>query len=100
MSIFQWFNATEAKTFGHQLAEVVIDRTPANLETVRERGLTKKHEATLFQLDKQITKFRKTQSLNLYQKAQLGNAFKWRLRDQQYDSEYVDQLTAWILRRC
>ena len=41
----------------------------------------------------QMARFKLEHKLNIYKKAQLGNAFKWALKDAGYDPEFVDQLT-------
>ena len=95
--LFSWFNAREAKAFGTRLAEMLIERTPAEGATVGKHLLTKKHEAMLHQLEQHVTRFGTEHKLNAYKKAQLGNRFKWTLRDKGYDAEYVDQLTHWLM---
>lgn len=94
--IFSWFDAREATVFGASLAEMLIERTPAE-GAIGKRMLTKKHQAMLHQLEQQVTRFRLEHKLNVYKKAQLGNRFKWTLKDRGYDKEYVDQLTNWLM---
>jgi len=91
------FDAREASDFGEHLAKLLIERTPAAGETVGKGRLTKKHEAMLHQLEKQVTRFKAEHKLNTYRKAKLGNRFKWVLRERGYDAEYVDQLTTWLM---
>jgi hypothetical protein len=33
----------------------------------------------------------------MYKTAQMGNAFKWALKDAGYDDAYVDRLTEWLV---
>jgi hypothetical protein len=40
-----------------------------------------------------VQQFRAMHKLNAYQKAQFGNAFKWKLRDLGHDSQLVDSMT-------
>ena len=91
------FDAREASAFGEHLAKLLIERTPAAGAAVGKGRLTKKHEAMLHQLEKQVTRFKAEHKLNTYRKAKLGNRFKWVLREQGYDAEYVDQLTTWLM---
>jgi hypothetical protein len=95
--LFSWFNAREAKAFGTRLAEMLIERTPAEGATVGKHLLTKKHEAMLHQLEQQVVRFAAEHKLNAYKTAQLGNTFKWTLKDRGYDAAYVDQVTNWLL---
>jgi len=99
MSFFSWFNANEAKKFGEFLAEIVIARVPDKIDRISEKNLGKKHDAMLFQLEKQISLFEDRKSLNIYKKAQLGNAFKWRLLESKFDVEYVNQLTTLVVHK-
>ena len=94
--IFSWFDAKEASDFGSTLAQMLIERTPADGKVGKGR-LTKKHEAMLHQLERHVVKFREGHKLNVYKKAQLGNRFKWTLKDKGYDDEYVDHLTNWLM---
>ena len=94
--LLSWFDAREASKFGTSLAEMLIERTPADAK-VGKRMLTKKHEAMLHQLEHHVVRFKAEHRMNAYKKAQLGNRFKWTLRDKGYDAEYVDQLTHWLM---
>jgi hypothetical protein len=94
--MLSWFDAREASAFGTRLAEMLVERTPAD-GTVGRRMLTKKHEAMLHQLEQHVVRFKAEHKLNAYKKAKLGNVFKWTLREKGYDVEYVDQLTHWLM---
>ena len=96
--MFGWFDAKEAKTFGASLASYYIGQVPA--KTVgTEKKFAAKTQATLKGLDGKIVAFKAAHSLNGYKKAQLGNTFKWTLKDAGYDSEYIDKLTDWLITR-
>ena len=94
--IFNWFDANEADKFGVFLAELLIERTPVD-DAIGKRSVTKKHEAMLHQLGQHVARFKAEHKLNMYKKAKLGNAFKWKLREKGYDAEYVDQMTNWLM---
>lgn len=94
--LLKWFDAREATEFGATLAQLLIDRTP-DTGTVGERMKSKKHIAMLHQLEQQVAKFKAGHKLNMYKKAQLGNRFKWTLRDKGYDTAYIDELTNWLM---
>lgn len=95
--MLSWFDARDASKFGTTLAEMLIERTPAEGARVGKHLLTKKHEAMLHQLEQQVTRFKAEHKLNAYKKAQLGNKFKWTLKDKGYDTAYVDQVTNWLM---
>lgn len=97
--MFGWFNAKEAKAFGEELARFFIERSPLDQDRTG-KAFAKKQEELLNKMAQKIQQFKAASKLNIYRKAQLGNAFKWTLRDAGYDSTYVDQLTSWLMRTC
>ncbi len=98
MSIFDWFNAAPAKTFGALLADNFIEAVPLAAK-LSEKKFAQKAEGALKKLSRLIGDFKGKNKLNTYKKAQLGNAFKWQLKDAGYEDSYVDQLTEWLLTR-
>lgn len=95
--LFNWFDASQEKQFGHALAESLIDRLALEEPAANNRLRGKRHDAMLHNMQQQITEFTLDRKLNTYKKAQLGNAFKWTLKDKGYDPEYVDQITNWLM---
>ena len=96
--MFGWLNAAAAKEFGAGLAQFYIERVPVAL-AVTEKKFAAKSKDVLDKMGLQVARFKETNSLNTYQKAQLGNAFKWALRDAGHDTAYVDRLTEWLVAR-
>lgn len=94
--ILSWFDAQKAKDFGTSLAVFFIERVPIN-DQIEEKKFATKTQKTLTQMANQVTQFKTQNKLNTYQKAQLGNAFKWVLKDAGFESAYVDQLTKWLM---
>jgi hypothetical protein len=94
--IFGWFDARAAKAFGSDLARSFIARVPAEAR-LSERKFEAKAKSALTQLERGIADFRREHRLNVYQKAKLGNAFKWTLKDAGYDAAYVDKLTDLVM---
>ena len=90
--ILSWFNAKAAQSVGIELARLFIVRVPAG-KKLTERKFETKAKAALIEMAKRIAEYEKSSSLNAYQKAKLGNSFKWTLKDAGYDSDYVDKLT-------
>ena len=91
--IFGWFDARAAQAFGSDL------RAPSwracRRMRMSERKFEMKAKSALTQLGRRIADFKREHRLNIYQKAKLGNSFKWVLKDAGYDSAYVDKLTDW-----
>ena len=94
--MIDWFDARDAQEFGITLAEFFMERVPLEQPHKKIKSLAKKQEV----LDKmflQIPAFKMKHQLNIYKKAKLGNAFKWKLLDADYDPELVDELTKLLM---
>ena len=96
--MFSWFDATDAKEFGADLARFYVERIPAD-SGVNEKKFASKTKEVLDKMALKVEKFKEANTLNTYKKAQLGNAFKWALRDSGYDTAYIDRLTSWLVTR-
>lgn len=96
--LFSWFDASEAKQFGISLAEFYMERMPAKNDG-RKRISDARKQEVLSKLFNQVARFKSEQKLNFYKKSQLGNAFKWTLRNAGYDHEFVDRLTLQIIMK-
>jgi hypothetical protein len=92
-----WFDATEAKKFGTDLAHFFIERIPLEPTGKKEKSLAKKKEV-LDKMFARIAQFKEKHKLNIYKKAQLGNTFKWELSEAGYDEEFVDDLTKMLMK--
>ena len=96
--MFSWFDAKEARVFGETLASFFSERVPLNSD-LKEKKFSAKAQQVLNKMSLQANQFKQGRKLNVYKKAQLGNAFKWKLRDAGYDHGYVDELTEWLMLR-
>ena len=95
--LLSWFDAGEAKKFGASLANYYLEKSPSILSNKKEKFFVKKQEELLNSLVQQIICFKLEHKLNIYKKAQVGNSFKWTLKEAGVDPLYVDQLTGWLL---
>lgn len=95
--VFSWFDASEAKEFGASLAHFYMDRIPPGDSDGKNKSIAKKQEV-IDKLFLQLARFKREHKLNVYKKAQLGNIFKWALKDAGYDPEFVDQFTKELMR--
>ena len=98
MIFVDWFNATSAKAFGTELADSFIGSVPLDAK-LSGKKFEQKAEATLKRLSQRIDEFKSRNKLNVYKKAQLGNSFKWALKDGRYEQVYIDRLTEWLVER-
>ncbi len=94
--VLGWFNADEAKKFGASLAQFYIDRIPADESGGKGKSVARKQEVINKMFD-QLARFRLEHKLNIYKKAQLGNAFKWALKEAGYHPDFVDKFTKELL---
>jgi hypothetical protein len=94
--LFGIFDAREAEEFGLMLADTLASRFPASRQKNDRKLQTKRAE--LFQtLFVQARQFSQAHRLNLYKKAKLGNAFRWKLLELGYAPEFADQMTKEIM---
>jgi hypothetical protein len=96
--IFSWLNTKDEKVFGESLAVFFAGRIPPDSD-FKAKKFTAKAQQVLASMGLQVDKFKNEHKLNVLKKAQLGNAFKWKLRDAGYDHAYVDELTEWLMLR-
>ncbi|CAD5373157.1 conserved hypothetical protein [Rubrivivax sp. A210] len=94
--IFGWFDARAARSFGSELALAFMALVPADAK-MTDRKFEAKARSALTQLGRRVADFTREHRLNGYQKARLGNAFKWALKDAGYDAAYIDKLTDWLI---
>ncbi|MFZ6691131.1 hypothetical protein [Undibacterium sp. SXout20W] len=96
--MFTWFDASAAKSFGISLADFIIDKMPQE-QTQKKNKLMHKRKEVLVKVLAQVDTFAQTNKLNIYKKAQLGNALKWRLIEASFDREFADEITNMIMTR-
>lgn len=96
--IFKWFDTKDAKQFGSKLAEFYVVRASVEGDDNKKKFVEKKQKQLLQKMLLQITQFKSANKLNFYQKAQLGNTFKWRLIEAGFERDYVNSLTNWLMR--
>ncbi len=94
--LFSWFDAREAKAFGAALAASFIARVEPGMAST-EKKFESRAKSAMKEMARQVAAFRTQHRLNVYKKAQLGNAFKWALKEAGYDAAYIDKLTDWLL---
>ena len=91
--VLAWFDANEAKEFGASLAHFYIERIPLGDSGGKYKSITKKQQEVVNKMFQQLARFKTDHKLNIYKKAQMGNAFKWALKDAGYAPVLVDQFT-------
>lgn len=94
--MFSWFDAKTAKEFGTTMAQFFIQRMPLSAG-LTEKQFASKAKFVLEKMKTQVQNFKQQNKLNTYKTAQMGNTFKWTLKDAGYEEAYVDQLTTWFI---
>jgi hypothetical protein len=94
--ILGWFEASEAKAFGTSLARFYAERIPLEAQ-VNEKKFAAKTQEVLQKMGRQVNEFKASKKIGIYKKAQVGNAFKWALKDAGYNEKYIEQLTLWLV---
>lgn len=92
-----WFDTAAAKKFGAELADLFIERTAPGSASETGKLLRKKAKALEHKVTQRILEFKKAHSLNIYKIAQVGISFKEAMLMAGHDSEYVNELTHWIV---
>lgn len=96
--MFSWFDAKAAKEFGATMAQFFIERMPLSAG-LTDNKFASKAKFVLEKMDTQVLNFKQQNTLNTYKTAQMGNTFKWVLKDAGYDDAYVDDLTKWFIAK-
>jgi hypothetical protein len=97
--MISWLDARDAQKFGTTLADFFMERIPLEKPNKKIKSIEKKQEV-LDKMFTQIQVFKMKNKLNIYKKAKLGNAFKWKLLDAGYDPELADELTKVLMLKC
>lgn len=91
--MFNWFDSAHAEAFGAALADNYHARHAA---VAGRRGNSQRQEEKVKNLIAELlieaVNFNAANRLNIYKKAKLGNAFKWKMLDLGYDKSVVDAL--------
>ena len=87
--VLGWFNTKEAEEFGNTLASFFDEKCRANMKANDHKVLAKQQKLVAEVMSK-AQHFKATHKLNTYQKAKLGNAFKWKLRDLGHETQLID----------
>lgn len=96
--MFSFLDAKAAKAFGTEMAHFYISRLPPDaVLKEKEKQLAAKAKQAMELIAEQITVYKKQNPLNIYKVAQMGNTFKWTLKDAGYSEAYIDKLTQWFI---
>lgn len=87
-----WFRTDEVDEFASSIVAEIVRRIPPRAEMQEKKlmeRLSKVHNAAV----RRTVEFARARRLSLYQKARLGNKFKWALREAGYPASLADAWT-------
>ena len=88
-----WFNCKEVDAFADGVVADLVKRVPPAAVEVPAKKAAQRLKTTNDMIFKRAETFARSQRLNLYKKAHLGNRVKWALKEAGYPQEFVDALT-------
>jgi len=93
MTIFRWFDAGEVDALAASIVEELVMRAPPGTLPARDRKAAERLRNTHDAIFARAGKFARTNKLNIYKKARLGNQFRWALKEAGYPPEFVESWT-------
>lgn len=94
--IFSWFNTTDEELLAHTLADLVIAGFPGNEKKNAKKSLLARAKL-IDNIFSRANQYQKEKKPNFYKKAKLGNVFRWKLLENDFEADFVDDLTHQIL---
>lgn len=94
--MLSWIDARAAKDFGTTMARFHIAHMQQAVG-LNNQQFAAKSEALSSLMGKQIASFVSQNKLNIYKLAQMGNTFKWVLKDAGCDDAKTHALTQWLI---
>jgi hypothetical protein len=95
--VWSWFDGREAAEFGVTLANYFAERVPPGSISATDRKSVLKAGKVTANVHAQLQQFRTRHPLNIYKKAKLANAFRWRLVELGYDRQFVAEISQEML---
>lgn len=96
--MIQWFDTRAVKALGNALADYVIAQHQSTKKASKKRP-DSKNDLIVRHVSDRIAEFKRSERLNIYKIAQLGNVFKWRLKEAGFEDDYIEALTTLLLTR-
>jgi hypothetical protein len=88
-----WFDCTEVDRFADGVVADLVKRVPPSSVGSAAKKAAERLKATHDMIFARADAFARSQRLNLYKKAHLGNRVKWALKEAGYPQDFVDALT-------
>jgi hypothetical protein len=91
--VFGWFDCKAVDAFVDAVVADLVKRVPPPSIASVGKNTVKRLKSTHDMIFARAESFGRSQPLNVYQRARLGNRVKWALREAGYPAEFVDALT-------
>jgi tetratricopeptide (TPR) repeat protein len=91
--VLDWFNVREASEIGIALADEIAPQIAAGSAARGGPAAGRKSAKALQELLRRAERDRRTQRLNLYQRAKFANSFKWRLLEGGVEADIAGEIT-------
>lgn len=99
MAILKIFDTRELEEFAIVLANDLGRRFPPASEARTDAGAQHQIKVILEGLAMRAVRYHEQRKLGVYKKAKLGNAFKWKLKELGYSTEFAETATQVIITR-
>jgi hypothetical protein len=93
MGILDWFKTQEVDELAAAIAAELVKRVPPAALESRTRKAAERLRNTHEAIFGRAGKFARTHPLSVYQRARLGNQFRWALKEAGYPPEFVESWT-------
>lgn len=91
--MFGWFDCKAVDAFADAAVADLVKRVPPAKMAAPTKHTAQHLKSTGDMIFTRAASFGRTQPLNVYKRAHLGNRVKWALREAGYPAEFVDALT-------
>jgi hypothetical protein len=88
-----WFNCKEVDEFADGVVADLAKRVPPSAVGSPAKKTAERLKSTNDMIFARADAFARSQRLNIYKKAHLGNRVKWALKEAGYPQDFVDALT-------
>lgn len=88
-----WFDCSAVNEFADKAVADFVKRVPPGALAAPADNTAKRLKSTNDMIFARAEAFARSQPLNIYKKARLGNRVKWALREAGYPVEFADALT-------
>jgi hypothetical protein len=93
MGILQWFDTAEIDELARSIAAELVKRVPPSTLDAHTKKAAERLRNTHDAIFDRAAKFARTQKLNIYKKARLGNQFRWSLKEAGYPPDFIESWT-------